>query len=202
MPQGSTLSQMHKKGAHLQSMLHESSIKASIKPHFVSVECTTTIPEEVDEESYKMFTLRDKSSEPIIVKCLLNSVPTDMEYYTGASLSTISQDTYAQVSKSSCIGNLEKTEVKLKNNMGESIPVLGKIRMHVKHEDQEEVLPVLVVKGTGPNLMGRDWLNKIKVNFCEVYSLTNKHPLEKLLKSIQLFLRRNCVVWKMSKLNY
>ena len=71
---------MHKKEAHHQSMSHESSIKASIKPHFVSVVCTTTIPEEeVDEESYKMFTLRDKSSEPIIVKCLLNSVPTDME---------------------------------------------------------------------------------------------------------------------------
>ena len=30
--------------------------------------------------------------------------------------------------------------------------------------------------------MGRDWLNKIKVNFCEVYSLTNQHPLEELLK--------------------
>ena len=25
-------------------------------------------------------------------------------------------------------------------------PVLGKIRMHVKHEGQEEVLPVIVVK--------------------------------------------------------
>ena len=170
---------MHKMGAHHQSMSHESSINVPIKPHFVSVECTTTIPEEVDEETYKMFTLRDKSSEPIIVKCLLNSVPTDMEYDTGACLSTISQDTYAKVSKSSCIGNLEKTEVKLKTYMRESIPVLGKIRMHVKQEDQEEVLPVLVVKGTGPNLMGKDWLNQIKENFCEVY---NKHPLEELLK--------------------
>ena len=102
---------MQNKGTHHQSMLHESSIKAPIKPHFVSVECTTTIPEEVDEESYKMFTLRDKSSEPIIVKYLLNNVLTDMEYDTGASLLTISQDTYAKVSKSSCIGNLEKTEV-------------------------------------------------------------------------------------------
>ena len=66
--------------------------------------------------------------------------------------------------------------------MGESIPVLGKIRMHVKGEGQEEVLPVLVVKGAGPNLMGREWLNKIKANFWEVYSLTNQHSFEELLE--------------------
>ena len=30
--------------------------------------------------------------------------------------------------------------------------------------------------------MGRDWLNKIKVNFWEIHSLTNQHPLEELLE--------------------
>ena len=126
------------------------------KIYFVSEECTTTVPEEqVDEEPYKMFTLRDKSSEPIIVKCLLNGILTDIEYDTGASLSIISQDTYAKVSKSSRIGHLEKTEVKLKTYMGESIPILDRIKMQVKHVGQEEVLPALVVKGTGPNLNGK-----------------------------------------------
>ena len=56
----------------------------------------------------------------------------DMEYDTGASLLIINQDTYAKVFKSS--GDLEKTEVKLRTYMGESIPVLGKIKMYVKHE--------------------------------------------------------------------
>ena len=37
-----------------------------------------------------------------------------MEYDTGTSLSIISQDTYAKVSKSGRIGDQEKTEVKLK----------------------------------------------------------------------------------------
>ena len=83
-----------------------------------------------------------------------------MEYDTSASLSIISQDTYANVSKSSRIDDLAKTKVKLKTYVCESISVLGKIRMR---EGQEEVLPVLVVKGTGLNLMGRDWLNKNKV---------------------------------------
>ena len=60
------------------------------KTHFVREECATTVPEEqVDEELYKMFTLRDKSSEHIIVKCLLNGVLTDMEYDIGASLSIL-----------------------------------------------------------------------------------------------------------------
>ena len=54
--------------------------------------------------------------------------------------------------------------------------------MHIKYEGQEEVLPVLVVKGTGPNLMGRDWFNKIKVTSCEVHSLTYQHRREELLE--------------------
>ena len=94
----------------------------------------------------------------------------------------ITQDTYANVSKSSCIGDLEKTEIKLNTYMGDSILVLGKIRMHVKHEGQEKLLPVLVVKGTGPNLMGRKWLNKIKVNVWEVHSFSNQRPLDELLE--------------------
>ena len=57
-----------------------------------------------------------------------------MEYDTGASLSIISQDTYANVSKSSYIDDLEKTDVKLKSYMGESVPVPGKVNMHMKHE--------------------------------------------------------------------
>ena len=45
----------------------------------------------------KCLHLETQSSEPIIVKCLLNGVLTDMEYDTGASLSIISQDTYAKI---------------------------------------------------------------------------------------------------------
>ena len=80
------------------------------------------------------------------------------EFDMGASLSDINKTTYSKMSRG------DSPEVKLNTSTGESIPVIGTIKMHMK---QEEVLPVLVVEETGPNLMGRDWLCKIKVDLWE-----------------------------------
>lgn len=43
-----------------------------------------------------------------------------------------------------------------KTYTGESLQVLGAIKAQVKYEDQRVELPVLVIKGHGPNLLGRD----------------------------------------------
>ena len=134
------------------------------KTHFVNQDytcirtSTTDVSEEQqeqEEDSYTMFTTRDNSTELIVITRLLNDVSTDMEFDTGASLSVINKTTYSKMSRG------DSPEVKLKTYTGESIPVIGTIKVHTK---QEEVLPVLVVEGTGPNLMGRDWLCKIKVD--------------------------------------
>ena len=80
------------------------------KTHFVGENCSTSVPEEqVNVKSYNMFIARDKSSESIIVTCLLNGVPTYMELDICASLSIISQDTYSKIFKSSDIEMILKT---------------------------------------------------------------------------------------------
>ena len=48
---------------------------------------------------------------------------------------------------------------------GESIPVVGLIRVSVKYEDQESLLPLLIVEGDGPSLLGRNWLSHLKINW-------------------------------------
>ena len=110
---------------------------------------TTDVSEEQQEQkedSYIMFTTRDTAQQNLLLLyiCLLNDVPTDMEFNMGASLSVINQTTYSQISRGD---RLQKTEVKLKTYTGESIPVIGSIKVHVKHKGQEEVIPVLVVEG-------------------------------------------------------
>ena len=107
-----------------------------------------------------MFTTRDSS-----IELLLLHVLTDMEFDTGASLSVINKTTYSKMSRG------DSPEVKWKTCTGESIPVIGTIEVYIK---QEEVLPVLVVKGTGANLMGRDWLCEIKVDLWKIHSLANE----------------------------
>ena len=41
----------------------------------------------------------------------------------------------------------------------------GAISITVEYEDQKETLSLLVVAGTGPSLLGRDWLLKIRLDW-------------------------------------
>ena len=43
--------------------------------------------------------------------------------------------------------------------------MLGTIDVLVKYGNQETTLPLLVVKGEGPSLLGRNWLEKIQLNW-------------------------------------
>ena len=47
---------------------------------------------------------------------------------------------------------------------GESVPVVGLISVSVKYEDQESLLPLLIVEGDGTSLLGRNWLSHLKIN--------------------------------------
>ena len=65
--------------------------------------------------------------------------------------------------------------------MGEYIPVLGTIDVIVKYREKEVELSVLVVDGTDPNLLGRDWLSKLSIILGEVFSLVTPSPLSEVL---------------------
>ena len=48
---------------------------------------------------------------------------------------------------------------------GEQLEVAGQILVEVKNGRQDQQLPLYVVKGNGPSLMGRNWLHHIKLNW-------------------------------------
>ena len=53
---------------------------------------------------------------------------------------------------------LERTTVLLKTYGDESLRVLGEIKVNVHQGGNEALLPLLVVRGSGPTLLGRNWL--------------------------------------------
>ena len=55
--------------------------------------------------------------------------------------------------------------IPLRSYSGEKIPVLGKVSVPVKYDNQEKVLDLFVVEGNLPALFGRDWLNRIKLDW-------------------------------------
>ena len=85
-----------------------------------------------------------------------------MELDTGAAVSVISPQTKAQMFPQSTLTDCTLT---LTTYTGELLEVVGQILVEVKHGRQVKQLPLYVVKGDGPSLMGRNWLQQIKLNW-------------------------------------
>ena len=101
-----------------------------------------------DQETYTLFSMAGKS-RPIVVSVSVNSKPIQMEVDTGAFLSIMSKDTF---NKEFSNQTLQPTTISLRTYTGECLTVLGTLEVQVEHNSQSAMLPVIVVKGDGPNL--------------------------------------------------
>ena len=65
---------------------------------------------------------------------------------------------------------------------------MGTTTVAAKYGEQLLRLPVHVVAGQGPNLLGRDWLSKFKINLANLYTLVAPDKLDQVLnKHSQVF---------------
>jgi hypothetical protein len=127
-----------------------------------------TEEEEMEDEGYRMFSIGDHNSAYKIDICLDgNSV--EMEIDTGAAVSIISKQTFEKFFKGR---PLDEHQAKLRTYTGEPVPVLGSLTVKVQYHDQSACLPLFVVDGVGPNLLGRSWLKQLKLDWSEVHHVT------------------------------
>ena len=120
------------------------------------------------------------SNRPIIILVVVDKCLIYMELDTGAAVSLVSEDTYKQHWSNK---PLEESVTKLKTYSGEDIAVKGVLQVDVEYKNQNVRVPLVVVAGSGPSLFGREWLNKItldwkdihKVHSCTLEELISKH---------------------------
>ena len=65
---------------------------------------------------------------------------------------------------------------------GVEIPVYGDVCLSVTYDQQEKVLPLIVVDGDGPPLLGRNWLKQLKLNWISIFLLSKIETLSGVLK--------------------
>ena len=129
-----------------------------------------------EHASESLFVVRDRSSSPPYrVELRVNDRPLCMEVDTGAAVSLAPESAVSSLLSPSA---LQSTDVVLKTYTGESIPVLGSLPVTVSYGRQTCTnLKLLVVRGTGPCLMGRDWLREIRLDWRTVAKVTaTSHP--------------------------
>ena len=109
-----------------------------------------------DERSQALCNVRSAPGRPLEVVVQLNEKSLSMEVDTGAAVSLVSETTYHNL-----FGDLPLTpsSVQLHTYSGEALPVLGETKVKVQYQDQVAQLQLIVVRGSGPSLFGRNWLS-------------------------------------------
>lgn len=79
---------------------------------------------------------------------------------TGVTRTVLNEETNNKLSDKL---ELKSLKAVLSTFIGEIIPVSGEVLITVKYQNQQNNLPAMVVKSLGPDLLGRDWLEVIKL---------------------------------------
>ena len=142
-------------------------------------------------DEIQLYTIGVKSATCLItVDVQINGKQLPMVVDTGAALSIISEQTW----KKNFPGiTLKKADVVLKTYTNERMTVMGELLVQVVYEHQCEHLPIVVIAGDGPSLLGRNWLKHIRLNWNSICTVACADAEEGSLKSL---LRKHEEVFK------
>ena len=65
--------------------------------------------------------------------------------------------------------SLEPTSVRLRTYSNEPLSVVGKCNVNVEYNGQVGPYSRLIVEGSGPTLLGRDWLSGIRLDWSQIH---------------------------------
>ena len=68
---------------------------------------------------------------------------------------------------------LRETKLNLRTYTGERVPVLGVVDVTVVHSAQKKTLPLYIIQGNRPALLGRRWLEKLRLNWQVVFQVSD-----------------------------
>ena len=134
-----------------------------------------------------MFPVTTPNNDPYRIAITLNGVLGSMDVDTGAALTVINQLTYerllerAEQTSQTC--RLVPSGKLLKSYTGHPIPVLETMQVEARYGGKGLVLPVYIVSGSGPNLLGRDWLSHFEVDLTLFQSITADGKLDSILET-------------------
>ncbi|KAI2647716.1 hypothetical protein H4Q32_024734 [Labeo rohita] len=130
---------------------------------FVTKSDTLQEPVEIKEQLD-----RHNGTKGIVVNVKLDGKCMDMQLDTGAAVSLMSELSYREFLSHL---PLSKTSMQLITYSGERIPLLGSIDVPVQYERQNVTLPLVIVKGERPALLGRNWLEKIHLDWPNIFNV-------------------------------
>ena len=121
-----------------------------------------TMSDQSPDGGFPVYTLGSPSPNPITLTLDVNGQRLPMQLDTGAAVSLISTRTHKRLFPR-C--PLAKTSITLSTYTGERMNVAGRLQVKVRYGQQCVYLPLYIVEGGGPTLLGRSWLNEIRLDW-------------------------------------
>ena len=154
--------------------------KGQHKNQFISADQPTSEEPATSQGEWGLFALSTTSGAGIKVGMELNRTDMSIILDTAASETLISRKTWKKKFPNI---KLDKSEVLLKTYSGEQLQVLGQTQMLLDYKQQKVKLPLLIVQGDGPSLLGKNWLKSMKLDWKKIKHVTVQANLDSLLDS-------------------
>ena len=138
------------------------------------MQTNTVISNTQVSEEYQLFTIQQAGTghvDPLTVSITINGKSIPMEIDTGSAVSIISESVYKNFFEAQTSDTLQQTEAKLCTYSGEQLPVKGKLTCEVSYEGHSYTLPLIVLTGEGPTLLGRDWMQHIQLDWPSIFQI-------------------------------
>ncbi|XP_048103582.1 uncharacterized protein K02A2.6-like isoform X1 [Alosa alosa] len=119
---------------------------------------------------YSVYTATD-GTDGIGIVLDIEGSSIQMQLDTGAAVTLVSEKTYKEALTHL---PLRQCNLTLTTFTGDVIPLMGQVNVAVKYEAQRQTLPLVVVKGDRPALLGRNWLKRIKLNWANIFAVDNR----------------------------
>ena len=166
------------KVGHIRKRCHqkEKSHEGGTRPRTTAaVRQVCACHESVDSEPLSLDPLnlflleRPLAADPVMVEVSVNGKSVWMEVDTGAAVTVMNRANYERVEG---IRQLKESNMTLKTYTGEIVRPCGVGEVEVVYKDQKRCsMPITVVEGNVPNLMGRDWLGQLKLQWGKLFPL-------------------------------
>lgn len=124
------------------------------------------------EEAFTLACIKAETSikriKPFEVTVGVNRKKVNFEIDTGCSVSVMNETKFQEMWKENKRPQIKETKLSLRSYTGEKIQLVGVADVKVTYAQQVKTLPLVVVKGTGPSLLRRGWLENLKLKWDEI----------------------------------
>ncbi|XP_067120854.1 uncharacterized protein [Centruroides vittatus] len=132
------------------------------------------------EEYTSLFKIWGSRIPPLKILINIENIPVMMEIDSGARYTVVSKRTLKEIKIQQ--DKLEPEEVKLQTWVDQNLEVVGTTMVRVQFKGKVMNLPLLVIKGNEPGLVGRNWFEPLGIR---IEGLYHQHDADNLIQEFQ-----------------